>query len=111
MKKLPILILIIFVISLSCGCMTTTKDYIPTRGSEKGYDDHYVIFDANINQPFVQTDPNIDYFIVTFNNESRIIYSDLPRWRLKTPISQPVHSIVDVIYINGTKQRVFEGEV
>ena len=69
------------------------------------------------NAAWLTVDPNIDVFYVTMGNETKVVYphatytSDLASMSVNSPISQKVHVVLDVLYMNGTKERFYEGDL
>jgi hypothetical protein len=114
--QISLFIILIFAIiiggiAFSSGFVTATKEQmLPSR-----FENTVSFYPRNA--AWLTVDQNIDIFYVTMGNEMKVVYphaayaSDLASMSVHSPISQKVHTVIDVLYINGTKERFYEGDL
>lgn len=99
---------------LTTGCIgiVTEQDLIPYRLG------NLVYVDAAPHLFHCGFAPEIDVIYVNLGGNQRTIYvntfipnRDYYQFGILSPQSQKVHAIVDVLYVNGTTIRIFEGDV
>lgn len=99
---------------LTTGCIgiVTEQDLIPYRLGNLVYVDAApYLFGLGVA-------PEIDVIYINIGGSTKTVYAHANepyrayyQFGIRVPQSQKVHAIVDVLYINGTTIRIFEGDV
>jgi hypothetical protein len=98
------------------GCTIPYHNYSPYRSDGLGNENdngNYIWWNPVSFYPLQQVDSNIDVFYLDLGGKKATVYarSNIGFYYTISPVSQPVYCTVDVLYINGTKERIFEGDV
>jgi hypothetical protein len=100
------------VCTTGCIGVVTEKDLTPYRsGNVVGVHAAPYLFQLGIS-------PEIDVITISLDGmhkqifaQSNNAYREYYHFGIRTPQSHKVHAIVDVLYVNGTSIRIFEGDV
>lgn len=107
MKKSNLFLVVILLAAIFfSGCTVTKEQMAPYRtGNRVEFFPHDWIF-VNIT--------DLDVVYVTMDGYTQEFYVkslSTPYMVAQSPISQKVHVIVDILYVNGTKERFYEGDL